>query len=254
MDQGVPLGMTGSFEKYEILEIPAIDKIKPSLMNIVSVFPGTALPEKWRAIPVRQVLATLSTSIIESASNPGLSRILRACHITQWRHEARFCGSCGAENIDALAAEKTDAHRRCSKCGRTEYPRICPAVIVLITDDEDRILLAHNRKFRNRVYSHISGFNEAGETLEATVEREVREEVNIEVKDITYIKSQAWPFPNSLMVGFRAHYSSGTVRPDGAEIEDAKWFTRNDLPELPGEGSLSRFLINRWLAGNSYET
>jgi NAD+ diphosphatase len=124
---------------------------------------------------------------------------------------------------------------------------VCPAIIVIITDDKDRILLAHNKKFRSGLYSLISGFNEAGESLEDTVAREVREEVNIEVKDAVYVRSQPWPFPNSLMLGFSARYLSGEIRPDGIEIEDARWFDRDNLPELPGEGSLSRFLINLWL-------
>jgi NAD+ diphosphatase len=137
-------------------------------------------------------------------------------------------------------------------CGRHEFPRISPAVIVAITDDENRILLAHNKNFRAGVYSLIAGFNEAGESLEATVAREIREEVNIEVADIAYIKSQPWPFPNSVMLGFSARYSSGTLRPDGVEIEDARWFTRDNRPTLPGGGSLSRELINRWLTGSLY--
>jgi NAD+ diphosphatase len=79
------------------------------------------------------------------------------------------------------------------------------------------------------------------------VTREIREEVNIEVRDIRYIKSQPWPFPNSLMLGFSARYASGTIRPDGIEIEDAGWFNKDNLPKLPGAGSLSRYLIDRWL-------
>ncbi|MCL2196265.1 MAG: NAD(+) diphosphatase [Treponema sp.] len=203
---------------------------------------------------VRQLLAEYS---VEGRGIEGLERlkdlggILRACHIAQWKRDSRFCGSCGALNDDApfCCDNNLQTHRICHKCGRMEFPRICPAVIVLITDADNRILLAHNKRFKESVYSHISGFTEAGETLEETAAREIREEINIEVKDIEYIKSQPWPFPNSLMVGFKAHYSSGTIKPDGEEIEDAKWFTKDALPELPGNGSLSRFLINDWLAG-----
>jgi NAD+ diphosphatase len=103
------------------------------------------------------------------------------------------------------------------------------------------------------LYSLISGFNEAGESLEETVVREIYEEINIDVKDIVYVKSQAWPFPNSLMLGFKARYSSGTIISDGIEITDARWFTKDNLPELPGEGSISRFLINCWLNGTLYK-
>ena len=228
----------------------AKDFDNPDIFNeglpVVSILPETVLPENWKAIPVRQIMTMMSVK----GSCPG--RILRACHIAQWRRDSCFCGRCGAKNQDVPAAPG-NTHRRCTECGKTEFPRICPAVIVVITDDENRILLAHNKRFKTGVYSHISGFNEAGETLEETVVREIREEVNIKVCDIVYVKSQPWPFPNSLMVGFKARYSSGTIQPDGDEIEDAKWFTKDNLlrqprqPELPGEGSLSRFLINHWL-------
>jgi NAD+ diphosphatase len=88
--------------------------------------------------------------------------------------------------------------------------------------------------------------------LEGAVAREVREEGNVEVKDIVYARSQPWPFPNSLMLGFSARYASGEIRPDGIEIEDARWFERGGLPDLPGEGSLSRFLIKLWAEKRFY--
>lgn len=243
MNRGVPLELAGDFTDTDIFKIPAIDGCNSETISVVSVLPEAALPENWKVIPVRHILAVLSA---ETGDGSECGRILRACHIAQWRHDSRFCGKCGAENTDVHA----ETQRLCPKCGRTEFPRISPAVIIIITDDENKILLAHNKRFKAGVYSHISGFNEAGETLEASVVREIREEVNIEVRDIKYVKSQPWPFPNSLMLGFSARFLSGTLRPDGDEIEDARWFTKNNLPELPGCGSLSRFLINRWLDGN----
>jgi len=249
-DLGLPAELAKDFDKPEIFDIPAIDVSPLSMISVISVAPGTVLPANWRAVPVRQILGVLSDASVNDAESAGghisnrVNGILRACHIAQWRQNSRFCGSCGAKNEDV----PNDAQRRCPKCGRGEFPRICPAVIVVITNG-DKILLAHNKRFKAGVYSHISGFNEAGETLEATVAREIREEVNIEVSDIEYLKSQPWPFPNSLMVGFKARYLSGAIKPDGSEIEDAKWFTRDNLPELPGKGSLSRFLIGRWIEG-----
>jgi len=240
IENGFPLELVKEFNNSEqqpdIFEIPAINCFPASIITSVSI-PKTAVPpDNWKPVPVRQILANTGAKT---------DCIIRACHIAQWRHESRFCGTCGAQN-DTVPME---AQRICPKCGRTEFPRICPAIIVLITNDENKILLAHNKRFRDKVYSHISGFNEAGETLEQTVAREVKEEVNIEVKNIEYIKSQPWPFPNSLMVGFKARYASGTIKPDGEEIEDAQWFSKDKLPELPAEGSLSRFIINNWLAG-----
>jgi NAD+ diphosphatase len=122
-------------------------------------------------------------------------------------------------------------------------------VITIIINDKGEALLAHNKKFVNGVYSLIAGFNEAGESLEATVARETREEVGVEVKDIRYIRSQPWPFPNSLMLGFTARHAGGEIKPDGIEIEDARWFSRDSLPSLPGHGSVSRYLISLWLKG-----
>jgi len=240
INSGVPLELSKDFDKNTLdnFSVPAIDK-PSSLIRAVSVPAETVLPRAWKSVPVRRILSLFGESDEAGA-------IIRACHIAQWRRASRFCGTCGAENNDVTG----EAQRVCPRCGHIEFPRICPAVIVIITDEKNRILLAHNKKFKAGVYSHISGFNEAGETLESTVVREIREEINIEVSDIVYVKSQPWPFPNSLMIGFKARFLSGTIKPDGNEIEDAAWFSRDNLPELPAEGSLSRSLINSWLSGD----
>ena len=252
INKGLNLELSKDFENTDIFEIPSTydlsyiatyDKsyVAPvTAITGVSVPPKVILPDTWKSIPVRQLL-----SMFSAADSGFPADIIRACHIAQWRRDSRYCGTCGSKNNDV----PVQAQRICPICGRTEFPRICPAVIVVITDADNRILLAHNKRFKAGIYSHISGFNEAGETLEETVVREIREEVNIEVKDIVYIKSQPWPFPNSLMLGFKARYSSGIIKPDGDEIEDAKWFTKDNLPDLPGGGSLSRYLINCWLNG-----
>ena len=235
-----PIELAKDFINPEIFEIQALEtdpEKAPAKISVVSIARENNLPKKWKSIPVRQALTVIDQN--------HLCGMLRCLHVARWRKESRFCGSCGCENMEPLA----NLQRTCPNCGRIEFPRICPAVITIITDEQNRILLAHNKNFRAELYSHVSGFNEAGESLEETVVREIREEINIEVKDIVYIKSQAWPFPNSLMLGFKARYSSGTIKPDGVEIEDARWFTKDSLPELPGEGSLSRFLINCWLNG-----
>jgi len=206
----------------------------------VSIKPEIPLPPRWRTLPVRQAISLLS----DNAANGYIqsSRMLRAFHITQWRQESLFCGSCGARNTDS----PDELARLCPACGRLEYPRIAPAVITLITNDRDEVLLAHNKKFTPGMYSLIAGFTEPGENLESAVAREIREEVSIEVRDIRYVMSQPWPFPNSLMAGFSARYASGTIKPDGVEIEDARWFSRDNLPILPAPGSVSRYLIEQW--------
>jgi NAD+ diphosphatase len=172
------------------------------------------------------------------------NRLLRMYHLAQWRAESRYCGSCGQPNTDAPNGEYA---RLCPRCGRKEFPRISPAVLVLIKNEKDEALLAHNRNFKNNVYSLIAGFMEAGENLENTVRREVREEVGLEVEGITFITSQSWPFPNSLMAGFTAVCRGGAIRCDNDEITDARWFSRGNLPDIPGQGSVSRFIIDQWI-------
>jgi NAD+ diphosphatase len=228
-----------SFESTQIegIEIPS----PMGTVKIIDVASNVPLPAQWQAVPVRQVIS----AIPENAAGT----LFRAFHIAQWRRESVFCGKCGTRNIDA----ETEFARACPQCGRLEFPRISPAVIVRITNDKGNILLAHNKKFKHRIYSLIAGFNEAGETLEETVVREIKEEVNIEVKNIRYVTSQSWPFPNSLMLGFTARYAGGTVKPDGVEIEDARWFDRDNMPSIPDKGSVSRQLIDHWFTEGQME-
>ena len=239
-----PLELAKAFEDTDIFDFSPLEFQVTGEKTItgVSVPAGQTLPAGWRSVTLRQVLSQ-QQQMEEGRGVVGV--MLRLCHIAQWRRDSRFCGSCGTKNNDA----ENELARRCPACGRMEFPRISPAVITVIVNDRDEILLAHNKNFLNNVYSLIAGFNEPGENLELTVAREIREEVNIEVKDIRYIRSQPWPFPNSLMIGFCARYASGTIRPDGVEIEDARWFSRDNLPNLPGYGSLSRYLVNLWLDG-----
>jgi NAD+ diphosphatase len=197
--------------------------------------PPFPLKERYRCEPLRSLIHGFS-----------YNRALRMYHLAQWREDSRYCGRCGHLNEDALGGEYA---RLCPHCGRKEFPRISPAILVLIKNERDEVLLAHNVNFKDNVYSLIAGFMEAGENLENAVAREVREEVGIEIRDITFGTSQSWPFPHSLMAGFEAHYQSGVIRCDNQEITDARWFSRSHLPELPGKGSVSRFLIDKWLNG-----
>jgi NAD+ diphosphatase len=194
---------------------------------------NTPLHESYRYVPLRSLIHRFS-----------YNRVLRMYHLAQWREESRYCGSCGHRNADVADGEFA---RVCPHCGRKEFPRISPAILVLIKNEKDEVLLAHNNNFKNNVYSLIAGFMEAGENLENTVAREVREEVGLEVDGITFVTSQSWPFPNSLMAGFEAKYKSGVIHCDKKEIADAQWFSRDSLPELPGKGSVSRFIIDKWL-------
>jgi NAD+ diphosphatase len=191
----------------------------------------------YEFIPLRDYFAT---SGAKSANRAG-----RAYHLLNWEKATRFCGRCGSPTRD----KEDERAKVCTVCGAIVYPRISPAVITLITRG-DSILLAHNAHFKTGMFSLIAGFVEPGETLEETVAREIHEEVGIEVNDIRYQGSQPWPFPDSLMLGFRAEYRAGDIKPDGIEIVEAGWFSRENLPNLPLKGSLSRLIIEEWLSSH----
>lgn len=168
----------------------------------------------------------------------------RAVQLVEWSRTHRFCGRCGAATEDAPG----ERARRCPDCGLLAFPRLAPAVIVLIERDDGRALLARNANFPSSMYSCLAGFVEPGETLEQTVSREIREEVGIEVADVRYFASQPWPFPHSLMIGFTASWASREVLVDGTEIVDARWFSPDDLPDIPPVMSIARRLIDSWLS------
>jgi NAD+ diphosphatase len=131
---------------------------------------------------------------------------------------------------------------RCEPCGAVNYPRISPCIIVLVTRGEE-LLLARNARFPRPFYSTLAGFIEAGENAEECLRREVREEVGVEVGAVSYFRSQSWPFPNQLMLGFFAEYSAGDIVCEPGEIADARWFHYSALPQVPPESSISGQLI-----------
>jgi NAD+ diphosphatase len=153
----------------------------------------------------------------------------------------RICGRCGTKTVPVL----TERAKKCPSCGLVIYPRISPAIIVLITRG-DEVLLARSPRFPAGMHSVIAGFVEPGETLEHAVHREIQEEVGITVKNIRYFASEPWPFPDSLMIAFEAEYAAGEITIDNNEIVSAGWFGRDNLPLLPSPMSISRALIDRW--------
>jgi len=170
----------------------------------------------------------------------------RAIQIVDWDRTHRFCGRCGAPT----EAQKAERAKKCSKCGLLHFPRLAPAIIVLI-ERGDQLLLARARRFPTVMYSVLAGFVEPGESLEETVVREVKEEVGLSLKDIRYFGSQPWPFPHSLMIAFTATYAGGEISLDDNEIEDAGWFTVDNLPPLPGKISIARKLIDWFITKRS---
>ncbi len=163
----------------------------------------------------------------------------RARQIVGWHATHRFCGRCGGET-EPVPGELA---KRCTRCGMMHYPRLSPAAIVLV-EWGDHVLLARSPGFPKGLYSVLAGFVEPGESIEETVVREIREEVGIEVDNVTYFGSQPWPFPNSLMIGFTADYADGELSLDPAEIEDAGWYRADELPRLPPKTSIARAMID----------
>ena len=203
-------------------------------MTAMMPFPTTFAP-KW----IRSLFEHLEGPLIGVA---GLAN-----QLIHWNRNHRFCGNCGLETED-----KTDERAKvCPGCGQIFYPRLSPAVIVAVVR-EDSLLLAHSQRFPGKFYSVLAGFVEPGETLEECVQREIGEEVGIEVKNIRYFGSQPWPFPDSLMVAFTAEYSKGEIIADPAEIADAGWFSADNLPPIPSKISIARQLID-WFTENSGE-
>lgn len=162
----------------------------------------------------------------------------RATQLLDWQANHRFCGKCGTPT----AMKVGELAMQCPACGLLAYPRISPAVMVLVRDG-NKLLLGRSPHFKPGVYSALAGFVEPGETLEQCAAREVREEVGIEITNLRYFHSQPWPFPNSLMVAFFADYAGGTIIPEPGEIEAADWFSPDALPILPEPISISRRLI-----------
>lgn len=179
--------------------------------------------------------------------------VLHAVALAEWHRAHRHCPRCGAP----LSVADAGHLLVCGGCGRQQFPRTDPAVIMLVTDDEDRCLLARQPSWPVGRFSTLAGFVEPGESLEQAVAREVAEEVGVEVGDVTYFGNQPWPFPASLMVGFFARARTTALDVDGAEISDARWFTRAQLRReaedgtllLPGGISISRSLVETWYGG-----
>ena len=170
-----------------------------------------------------------------------------------WHRTHRHCSVCGTRT----AVEEAGLLRVCPHCGAHHHPRTDPVVIMLVTD-ADRVLLGRQPTWPAGRYSALAGFVEPGESLEESVAREVLEESGVTAVEPTYVSSQPWPFPSSLMLGFTARYAGGEVAAVDGELEDARWFTRAELLAaaqergpygLPPRLAIARRLIDGWLAG-----
>lgn len=186
---------------------------------------------------------SLREALAKAKDESEYAELSREAQLSRWQQHAKYCTLCAGKlqphSVEVIA-------RECSVCGHIHYPPISPCIIVLVTKGE-QCLLAHASKYPAGRFSTLAGFIEPGETAEQAVVREVKEEVGIDVGNIRYVKSQSWPFPHSLMLGFFADYLSGDIVPDGDEILDARWFDLTQLPDLPPGFSISRQLIEAFI-------
>ncbi len=243
-------------EKSEnLVSIPCIDKKSVAKIKVNEIcFLGMVeknccycagvsqdrLPHQFKWINLRSLFGKIDNGFWSIA---GYAR-----QIYDWNMNFKFCGRCGAKT----KKNKNEHARICSKCNLTSYPRISPAIITAVVKDR-QILLARGIQFPNKkMFSVLAGFVEPGETLEDCVKREIFEEVGIKVKNIHYFKSQSWPFPDSLMIGFTAAYESGEILIDTKEIAEAGWFKADNLPIIPGQQTLAGELIE-WFVLNENE-
>ena len=187
-------------------------------------------PPGWRAVALRAAMLQFPAALMGVAS--------RAAQVLEWDRTHRFCGVCGT----ATEPQAHERSRKCLACGHVAYPRLSPAMMVLVWRGKE-LLLARAPHFARGMYSALAGFVESGESLEECVHREVAEEVAVQVRHLRYYGSQSWPFPHSLMVAYTAEWAGGEIVRQEDEIEDAGWFGIDALPGVPPRFSIAGHLI-----------
>lgn len=183
-------------------------------------------------------------SLLLSSNQNEFLLVGRASQLVDWYNTHRFCGSCGGPT----SHHDQERALLCNTCSKHYFPRINPCVIMLVVKGT-QMLLAQSSRIKTNFHSCLAGFIEIGETPEETVIREVKEEVNLTVDNVCYVKSQSWPFPSQLMLGFLADYKLGDIIPEPAEIAEARWYGIDNLPTVPSaEISVAGELIQHFIA------
>ncbi len=202
--------------------------------NTIFAISTQMAPDGLSPIPLRDLYGRVDEEILAIGG--------RAVQLVHFDETSRFCGACG----EPAVWKDDEVAKVCPRCGGIVYPRLSPAVIVLVRQGRDILFIRSLHSPEGR-YSLVAGFVEPGETLEHAAMREVAEETGVSIRDLRYIGSQPWPFPHSLMVGFFAEYAGGGIRPDDVETVDVRWFSPGNLPHLPGRMSITDILIEQHL-------
>jgi NAD+ diphosphatase len=205
--------------------------------RIAPVSRDSTLPAGWVRESFSSAVPQLSIELVSLAA--------LAKQILRWEKKTRYCGTCGG----TLIWSGGGWGKSCPGCQTACFPAIHPCVIVLIHRPGE-LLLVRKAEWSVGRYGLVAGFLDFGEALEEAVVREVREETGVTIKNIRYIGSQSWPFPSQLMAGFTAEYAAGELCVDCHELEDARWFPLDALPELPPPRSIARYLLDQHLRGH----
>jgi NAD+ diphosphatase len=235
-EQGIPRPLEGSDLRWLEIEHEAevfLGRFRGRACYALAAA-GQGFPAGFALAGLRSWLGRVEPSVFYLAG--------RAQQLLDWQRDHRHCGRCGTPTVD----HDTDRAKICPNCGLIAYPRLSPSIIVLVHRGEE-VLLARNARWPRGLYSTLAGFVEPGESIEQTVHREVLEEVGVRVRNLKYLGSQSWPFPNSLMLGFHAEYAGGEISCQEGEIAEARWFPVSALPDVPPRTAISRWLIDDYV-------
>jgi NAD+ diphosphatase len=210
----------------------------------------SSVPDGKAPIDARAHFALLN--LLDAAEAPIFAAALS---LANWHRRHGFCSVCGEPTLP----NRGGWSRACSECGNEHYPRVDP-VVIMLAEYDGKLLLGRSHHYPPGRYSALAGFVEPGETIEAAVARELKEEAGIEVADIRYLASQPWPFPSSLMIGAHARAASDSLVIDTNELDDARWFSREDVVgalagggdaafQAPPRSAIARTLLEAWVDG-----
>lgn len=223
--------LPSSLEAREVITLGLLDG-RPAYACIAS--DSAVAPDGASFSPLRPLHARLDASAFDAAS--------LAAQLVYFARYYRFCARCARE-LEPIANSRA---RLCTGCKHEWYPRVSPCAIVLVHDG-DRVLMTRQPRYPAGMYGLVAGFVEASESIEACAAREAFEECGVRIRNVRYFGSQPWSFPHQLMVGFVAEYAGGDLVVDHSELEDARWFSRDEMPLLPPSVSIARKMIDAWL-------